>query len=1647
KHTCKTQLGTDEIQNNLKEKALEGGGILRLRLHRQIEVPMEEEYLHLTIGAKIRSSLEHTTPPQSFTLHYVELGTNCFQPSSPDQLYDHRDDYILYGEGRPHQMIAVDRDIQGSENAGATKIRTYGISDKAEFAVTLHLREVPKPNNPTLPGITRETTINMEPTAGLAAGLGLAATIVAAAANITLQSRTRVQGVISVWDLRSHNVGTDEDVRALPAWKTLPYLDPNAKINIDLPDNLNTPEAWDNFRASISISTHGSKVVLGGIETTYGALPFTVYDCKYAGRVDKIGASRTIEVATKQGCKELKEFSGYGLFHRVDPTKFDHSDENDNERFITFNGSVLEVYSTRSLGCSGWIQLQQIILSPSRGLHRANCYAIVQSLRGRYFAWTGDHGVVSIWDMEKGKPLSNIFVDLDKSPIYAVLSPDGTKVAISVNRTVQIHESSTGILLGVHTKGVMSDNNSEVVLGNEYFVVRDNSQSPHEPAKVRSVVRIKDMEVVEAASTSLHDDYHITYPLASMTTIAAYKQGSVLNIKRLTKIETPRVQHPCGDTPCEPNEVPIDDFINKKPFTYISGTREVFYAKCRQEYHNGCWNMMLEITVGGGPHNLSTGSPPPTKSMVLPLGDTSASFHGFYLPEPSKLVIFAEGYMKIWKLSSTAAHICQLDYIWGSLSYEPERSADYCHRPLIKAWACRHGTSMKFHLGKRVWYKNHIVVDGDPKSNLYDVLTVPPQQKGETVMTTEAERLEYGIFSLIDIYGYGDPSCKEDIVRYLLTCIRPSTVNKTSCLVPLCNAWSTQNQVYLTRLVSEILPKKDITWIPDSKATTTTEPLAILLNKPSGQQSMIGLVRVLMGYCVTQATQHKNAAFLFPIFASMHKVMDHYPEEALKCMGRIAYIPIKHPTYIWKNHVACTKMALVRFPIIDKLRFIVMSATKIKRMKQMNSIMQFKYKMDKTVADSEENTEKPVFMASFDALWFYTGKESMDKKNQANEGGGKGTGKGAVDGREKGGEDKSREKIEGKRKRRWGLKTEGAKKNGGGGAAGGEGAGTQGKRSDQLTPPNSFKSDIFGEPVEDKKTTWWKVLGYMFLTRLLFQVRPVVECYDFDLEFFDNPAIDALVTYKWDTIGFPYWFVRFFCQLFYYVLVVTAAITQVYNVQPSRLYGVFIAIIAMGIMFVILEILQLLQNWKRYLASHYNFVDIVTFVVPPIASAMQIHFIHKEASSANNRVLSFSVLIVFFHMLLELRISRGVCKYVTIIQQAVVEIWVFFGIFAGCIIAFTITLLHLLRSCAYEGCENNGTEYNVTKYPRNFFSALSATYFFLGGRFDPVEKEMDASVNEDWAFRLAMFIFLFSTTILMLNVLIALINVAFGKGDDGWRKAWIESRLRYIESAENLSYHIPGFRQTYDWFPKQIYFTATAKEVNRYIEKYPKGRRQDDINALVDDWVKFEGDDDDKDDGKSNNVDTDNEERPSSLTSRSAPIQEPPPYPPYPNSQDNDCSSDPRILSPYGSLIRSTNQQNTGMPLQAIFESGDERERGRNGDTQHLGNDSGDDFPDMQQTVASIKSQLNTYSAPGSSSRPGSALVKEQSKGLLSGDIDLAALMSILRKLDSKMDSIVQKVKLNEEQIEALSTHLELPFPPRPSLSDNFAPRDLSSSP
>ncbi|KAK3828024.1 MAG: hypothetical protein J3Q66DRAFT_321640, partial [Benniella sp.] len=77
--------------------------------------------------------------------------------------------------------------------------------------------------------------------------------------------------------------------------------------------------------------------------------------------------------------------------------------------------------------------------------------------------------------------------------------------------------------------------------------------------------------------------------------------------------------------------------------------------------------------------------------------------------------------------------------------------------------------------------------------------------------------------------------------------------------------------------------------------------------------------------------------------------------------------------------------------------------------------------------------------------------------------------------------------------------------------------------------------------------SWFRVAFHFFLCKLRIRPQRRVEFFDLPLEALDNPAIAALIEFKWNTIGYKYWLVRFFWQFIFYVLVVVAVLMQVYD--------------------------------------------------------------------------------------------------------------------------------------------------------------------------------------------------------------------------------------------------------------------------------------------------------------------------------------------------------------------------------------------------------------------------------------------------------------------------------------------------------------------
>ncbi|KAF9334288.1 hypothetical protein BG006_002401 [Podila minutissima] len=369
-----------------------------------------------------------------------------------------------------------------------------------------------------------------------------------------------------------------------------------------------------------------------------------------------------------------------------------------------------------------------------------------------------------------------------------------------------------------------------------------------------------------------------------------------------------------------------------------------------------------------------------------------------------------------------------------------------------------------------------------------------------------------------------------------------------------------------------------------------------------------------------------------------------------------------------------------------------------------------------------------------------------------------------------------------------------------------------GSASEEERPNEGFRSEVYVAPFsllwrhKPKKVTklvnesmWWRSAFIALLWKISPYAPKIVSSYDFEENHLDNPAITALLDYKWNTFVSRYWGFRFFFQCTYYLLVLMTAFLQIFDYDAHKLRGVYIAIMSFSSMFIWLELQQLLRHPMRYVMSPYNYVDWLAYLVPMVACGFQIWELDETGAGP----------------LFELRVVEGICKVVAIILNVTYRIKVFFVIFAGCVFAFSHSFLYLF----WAGAGTATPEVIQAKsenHPRDFGNSLTITYFMMGGRYDPMA---DMFKNGDAGFLVMMAIYFFITVILMLNVLIALINTAFNKGESVWKVVWLESRLRFAESAENMSYVIPGFRRTHHWFPNEVYYTATPRDIKEFEEK------------------------------------------------------------------------------------------------------------------------------------------------------------------------------------------------------------------------------------
>ncbi|KAF9188590.1 hypothetical protein BGZ50_001243 [Haplosporangium sp. Z 11] len=1374
KYKLWAKLSKDQIES------IDVPGMVRLRLQQKLHLRFDSQ-VFLRIYGVLHSTLDQdealSGQDNHFAVHYVEL-----EPLGPDTSKGDRD-VIVKAPGKMLQQL----DARACE----------------------------------LPHRSR----GYLPTAQI-----FAIDVSASGAYSVVLSATRMNAYIGIWDLESTLRSTPTIIQE-PTPFSVTSQPPMASIALPLQEG-----DFDCMRlVRVAISSDGSSVAIYQQPHEEDMAPgdATPDTFKFAFRLFHVKSDFT-DVERLQGTsfstdtlvedvsitKIMDHFVGYGKFLRKDLLLGRHDSVHNKgtasgDYFIACTESRINLYDASKK----WKRLYGIAIgSLSSTTYRvAQLRALFCSIQGSTFAWWEDQQNVSVWDLVTGANVKYISINNNRNRVqneieHLTVSKGGRLLALAGPDWIKTFFMDSGIEA---CETVIKEENGSRILDIQ-FLDEDKSLLV---TTGRSTVEQNSM-IMDALNLSFHHCASrqfpsSTYSIQMVTRLSFRITAGQQDLEHVmmkvngSEMEMFAIPHPrstldggllvnCKDGCATRDSLTMDHYVYRIPESRATYRLAIGFEERNQD--NRQLKLMrvtlLYVDEHGSVSQLMSIIPEPWNTRDVEEEESIQQVQASFLPSWPQFIIVCSMGFQVWNLPNPSLdNRCELALAWvhpqTESNYDPYSYAVH----LLETRVCLHGESVQ-----PIWH--------DQKAN-NSATTCVRIPKSSWLTPTETLYCINSLPMLISCYADASASCQDAIIRHIMRHINqdpPIGTTKDSVMSKI--AWTSRWRG-CSNVLSAILRSSDGKWIPRCSATNGSNrvtgnnsidnlrsarvdpmnPIRFLLKSAKKEPRSMPMAEQLIDYCIHEAKFQYEPAFLTPVLDCLPQMVVFHPETAIDVMRRSAFIPVKdraftvnnslvaHPPRFWIPMATGFKLG-----ITDK----VMRRQRTPIYEAPNSVFQLKAQLPKicarkfsehidvaseTVVDPlNETFKRHVFVAPFALLWHVR--------------------------------ERSARLISMKREQDLSMREQ------------------------------TSLSRMLSGLVIDKLNPW---------------SRQTIRANFTELEFFDNPVVEALLEYKWNSFAYLPWAVRFISQLVYYALVMTVTLLQVYpkTMMISSLEGPLMAIIVMGSMFLYLELQQFLADHWKYMRSPYNLVDLGVFLMPVIGSVQLLINIPRDANTTvlgNSRVMSFSIIIIYIHLLFEMRVLRNVCNIVTIILSIVVKIRVFFAIFAVSVLAFSHSFLHLIWAQNHD-CnllldghltdaevdtgsvfDDRGCTFRVTDFPSHFAGAVSATYFFMAGRYEPVEKNLD---SEDWAFHIMLATYFFMSVILMLNVLIALMNVAFSAGDNDGPLVWLDNRLRSVESAENLSYSAPGLRDRFDWFPQYIYYTASPRQIQAFEAKYPNLQGRD----------------------------------------------------------------------------------------------------------------------------------------------------------------------------------------------------------------------------
>ncbi|KAI8349082.1 hypothetical protein B0O80DRAFT_460676 [Mortierella sp. GBAus27b] len=783
--------------------------------------------------------------------------------------------------------------------------------------------------------------------------------------------------------------------------------------------------------------------------------------------------------------------------------------------------------------------------------------------------------------------------------------------------------------------------------------------------------------------------------------------------------------------------------------------------------------------------------------------------YAFFAGAATRLVIVADNFIQMWSLPKMEKRLrgyCALLLCWsikkragstgipGSVWEDP-------FRPLVCRHYGNHGRLLTLPLASgpiKLDLLRPIVFDREHPEEFLDgieillrmLVTLKNVFRGEE--ERKCEGLKHGIVNYLNAY-----------INYYPLPDKPWL----SVMSEVCRGWKSKYRIRDKELLYAIFGKKN--WVPfpsypmysnSKNQLAFSNPISILLADKAANS--IGTAKLLIRRCLEMAHETGQVGYLSVVLDALPKLLNKHEETALKYLRDLGLIRVSETTYLLNNHKVAYPPLWSIWPFfwnrLDK------PVHEVER--PVIQIHHAKFQPKSTVDDSDpEDVWIQFYVASYDALWIYyplpddhegplTKFLKLVKRIDP-------------DGLQLSQFSATFEAIwnyVGPYLPLWFL----------------------GAFKGIKSTSEGIKSRV------DPDDVWWsRIKGCC--RHMNPYAHQYIRTHNFTHDCYDNPAIDALIKYKWNTLGFNYWLVRFLVQLCYYVLVIRIVFRQIYPYSDDRQYtslrNLSVFTFIMSGAFLILEGIKLIRQRFSYFLSIFNWVDVATFMLPFIGSFNQLYMLGQGISTNDlNCVLGISVVFIYLHALFEMRVFESFCKLVITLTSPVSGVGSFLVVFFTGLLAFATAFLHNIYTSSGAlandtQIDSNSTDATATNstgdevFPKDFFKAFASTFIFLGGRFDPLADEFKESRV---SFYLLVMLFLFCANIVMLNVMIALMAQSYEKAAKYWREACLENRLRYVASAENLSYRIQGYREQSDFFPKYIFFSPTHADTTSFRTKY-----------------------------------------------------------------------------------------------------------------------------------------------------------------------------------------------------------------------------------